>query len=171
MSSYMPKLVDFTSHDWQWWRSNKLVAQAESWRVPVASFHLQGDALLWYQLLKQHMDVITWKEFRDELHSFWSSSILPFFFKRTCEVAANWVRAGPLDMIQKFLYKVGHLPQAWQVSYFISGLQEPIQTDMRAGKMTALSAAIGFVQTARLYKLVTSLNEEQIQFQTQLWTE
>lgn len=39
---------------------------------------------------------------------------------------------------------------------------------MRAGKMTALSAAIGFVQTARLYKLVTSLNEEQIQFQTQL---
>ncbi|KAK1373085.1 hypothetical protein POM88_029278 [Heracleum sosnowskyi] len=34
-------------------------------RVPLASFNLEGEAQLWYQLLKQEKPVISWEEFKD----------------------------------------------------------------------------------------------------------
>ena len=37
--------------------------------VSFASFHLEGDAQLWYQLLKQEVAVITWEEFKGGLLS------------------------------------------------------------------------------------------------------
>lgn len=35
------------------------------YRVELVSPHLDGDAHLWYQLLKQERGTVTWKEFRD----------------------------------------------------------------------------------------------------------
>ncbi|KAK0591066.1 hypothetical protein LWI29_035200 [Acer saccharum] len=37
--------------------------------VTLASFHLEGDAQLWYQLLKQERITITYKEFKQGLHT------------------------------------------------------------------------------------------------------
>ncbi|KAJ0009785.1 hypothetical protein Pint_32851 [Pistacia integerrima] len=38
-------------------------------RVALASFHMDSDAHLWYQLLQQEVGIVTWEEFRDGLNS------------------------------------------------------------------------------------------------------
>ena len=49
-------------------------------QVTLASFYLEGDAQLWYQLLKQEMDFISWDEFKERLHTrFGPNQFLDFF--------------------------------------------------------------------------------------------
>lgn len=38
-------------------------------RVPLASFHLESEAHLWYQLLRQELSIVSWKDFKKELNS------------------------------------------------------------------------------------------------------
>ena len=37
--------------------------------VPLASFHLESEAHLWYQLLRQELSIVSWKDFKKELNS------------------------------------------------------------------------------------------------------
>ncbi|KAK3035596.1 hypothetical protein RJ639_033188 [Escallonia herrerae] len=37
-------------------------------KVPLASFNLEGDAQVWYQLIKEEQGVISWPTFKEELH-------------------------------------------------------------------------------------------------------
>ncbi|KAK0608232.1 hypothetical protein LWI29_027540 [Acer saccharum] len=49
-------------------------------RVQLASFHLEGDAHLWYQLLQQEMPVVSWEDFKDGLNSrYGPNQYLDFF--------------------------------------------------------------------------------------------
>lgn len=41
----------------------------EDERVALGSFYLEGDAQLWFQLIKQEEDIMTWQEFCDCLHA------------------------------------------------------------------------------------------------------
>lgn len=53
----------------------------EADQVSLASFHLEGDAQLWYQLLKQDMAHLIWDDFRKELRScFGPSQFCDHFF-------------------------------------------------------------------------------------------
>jgi hypothetical protein len=36
-------------------------------QVALASFHLEGEAQLWYQLLQQETEIVTWEIFRNGL--------------------------------------------------------------------------------------------------------
>ena len=56
-------------------------------RVALVSFHLEGDAYLWYQLLQQEVGIVTWEEFighslnsnyRQFKFKVWAKSILGF---------------------------------------------------------------------------------------------
>ncbi|GAV68292.1 hypothetical protein CFOL_v3_11795 [Cephalotus follicularis] len=40
----------------------------EEERVPLASFNLEGDTQLWYQLMKEEHEVVTWQVFKEGLH-------------------------------------------------------------------------------------------------------
>lgn len=50
------------------------------------------------------------------------------------------------EKFEKLLAKGGPMDQAKQVSCFVGGLREPIQTDVRANKLNNLSSAIGFIR-------------------------
>ncbi|KAL5744096.1 hypothetical protein ACOSQ2_027212 [Xanthoceras sorbifolium] len=80
--------------------------------VALASFHLEGDAQLWYQLVKQEKGcydmarVSRWHQYK---------------------VCTNYQ-----TQFEKLLSKVGYLPQDSQVSCFINGLRDIIKADMLA---------------------------------------
>lgn len=75
-SSYAPKMVklDFPRFD-EKEDATSWICQAEQFfqfhrtpdedRVEIASFHMIGDAQLWYQLLKQEKPSVTWAEFKE----------------------------------------------------------------------------------------------------------
>ena len=47
------------------------------YRVTLASFNLEGEAQLWFQMIKQELIYVTWENFRDDLYiqtqSIWAS--------------------------------------------------------------------------------------------------
>ena len=48
--------------------------------VVLASFHLEGDAQLWFQLIKQEGDMMTWQDFCDGLHARYGATQFQDFF-------------------------------------------------------------------------------------------
>ena len=92
---------------------------------------MEGDAQLWYQLLKQEAVYISRNEFKEGLQGMVLTNFLIFFGKLT-----KLQQIGSVEEYQskfeKLLAKVGHLPQARQVSCFISGLCESIRIDVQA---------------------------------------
>lgn len=53
-------------------------------RVSLASFHLEGNAHLWYQLLRQEMSIVSWDDFKEGLNSrYGPNQYLNFFTELT----------------------------------------------------------------------------------------
>ncbi|KAK0597830.1 hypothetical protein LWI29_029011 [Acer saccharum] len=118
-------------------------------RVALAFFHLEGDTQLWYQTLKQEKRELQWQDFNDGLHSrFGPTQFQDFFGDLTKLQQLSSVRTYQTQF-EKLLSKVGFLPQAHQVSCFISGLNDTIWADVLAGRPASLTDAISL---ARLYE-------------------
>ncbi|KAK0571896.1 hypothetical protein LWI29_023257 [Acer saccharum] len=118
-------------------------------QVTLASFHLEGDAQLWYQLLKQERITITWEEFKQGLHTRFGPNQFFNFFGELTKLQQTGTVEEYQGKFEKLLARAGHLPQAQQVSCFISGLRDTIRTDIQANRPTDLTSAIGL---ARLYE-------------------
>ncbi|KAA8517478.1 hypothetical protein F0562_017771 [Nyssa sinensis] len=121
----------------------------EGERVALASFHLEGDAQLWYQLLKQEMGVISWETFKEGLHSRYGPTQFYDFFGELTKLQQTGSVREYQTQFEKLLAKAGSLSQTQQVSCFVSGLKESIKVDVLAGRPNSLSAAISL---ARLYE-------------------
>lgn len=48
--------------------------------MALASFHLEGDAQLWFQLIKQEGNNMTWQEFCEGLHARYDATQFQDFF-------------------------------------------------------------------------------------------
>ncbi|KAI9199008.1 hypothetical protein LWI28_025853 [Acer negundo] len=124
-------------------------ATPEAEKVALASFHLEGDAQLWYQLLKQESPTITWDVFQEGLNArFGPTQFYDFFGELTKLQQVGSVR-DYWTQFEKLLAKVGQLSQPQQVSCFVSGLKDSIKADVLIGKSASLSAANNL---ARLYE-------------------
>ncbi|KAJ8754363.1 hypothetical protein K2173_002814 [Erythroxylum novogranatense] len=118
-------------------------------RVGIASFHMVGDAQLWYQLLKQENPAVTWAAFKDGFYARYGPNQLIDFF-------------GELSKLQQ---QVGRLVQDRQVSCFVSGLTPLIRTDVQANRPKTLAEAIAF---ARLYEARNTASGKGLPTQTRL---
>ncbi|KAK1300149.1 hypothetical protein QJS10_CPB13g01198 [Acorus calamus] len=121
----------------------------EEERVALASFHLEGDAQLWYQLLRQERGLLTWQEFCNGVHTQYGPTQFQDFFRELTRLQQDGSIRDYQTQFEKLLSKVGHLPQNSQVNCFISGLKDTIKADGLSGRPTSLSSTIGL---ARLYE-------------------
>ncbi|KAL5812595.1 hypothetical protein ACOSQ3_027545 [Xanthoceras sorbifolium] len=118
-------------------------------RMPLASFHLEGDAQLWYQLLKQEKGVMTWQEFHDGLDLRFDVTKFQDFFGDLIKLQQVGSVRDYQTQFEKLLAKVGYLPPNRQVSCFVSGLKDSIKAEVLVRCPATLSSAIGL---ARLYE-------------------
>lgn len=117
--------------------------------VPLASFHLQGEAQMWYQLLQEQVGTVSWEAFKEGIDSRYNSEkVLDFFGQLTKLRQKGTVQEYQIEF-ERLLAKAGSLPQDRQVSCFISGLRDTIRIDVQANRPSTLSNAIGL---ARLYE-------------------
>ncbi|XP_024035559.1 uncharacterized protein LOC112096363 [Citrus clementina] len=121
----------------------------EEERVALASFHLEGDAQLWFQLIKQERDMLTWQEFCDGLHARYGATQFQDFFGELIKLQQVGSVCDYQTQFKKLLAKVGQLSQDRQVSCFVSGLKDTIKADVPDGRPTTLTSAI---RLARLYE-------------------
>lgn len=126
----------------------------EEEKVPIASFNLDKDAQLWFQLEKQETPIISWEAFKECIQiRYGATEFLDFFGDLTKLQQTGTVKEYQVQF-EKLLIRAGKLSQSQQVGCFVSGLKESIRTDVQASKPNSLSAAIGL---ARLYE---SRNEQ-----------
>jgi hypothetical protein len=118
-------------------------------KTPLASFHLEGEAQLWYQILLREKREITWAEFTEGLFVRFGPNQ---FYDPFGELTKLQQEGSVKDYQAKFeslLSKIGTLSPAQQVSCFVSGLETSIKAEVLAGRPNNLSSAIGL---ARVYE-------------------
>ncbi|XP_042487967.1 uncharacterized protein LOC122068169 [Macadamia integrifolia] len=120
-------------------------------RVPLASWNLEGDAQLWYQLLKDENDnaPITWQEFKKEIFVRYGPSHYQDFFGELTKLRQIGTVREYQNQFSKLLLRAGKLSSDQQVGCFTRGLKENLKVDVQACQPTTLSAAIGLT---RLYE-------------------
>ncbi|XP_034198084.1 uncharacterized protein LOC117613593 [Prunus dulcis] len=121
----------------------------ETERVPLASFNLEGDAQLWFQLMKEETPITTWATFKQGLHDRYGPTQFQDFFGDLTKLQQTGSVRDYQTQFEKLLIRAGRLTPDQQVGCFVSGLKENIKTDVQACKPQTLSAAIGL---ARLYE-------------------
>ncbi|KAA8535649.1 hypothetical protein F0562_030652 [Nyssa sinensis] len=118
-------------------------------RVSLAAYHLEGDAQLWYQLLKEEGEVISWALLKEGLHARFGSTEIEDFFGDLTKFRQSSIVREYQTQFEKLLAQAGKLTTPQQVGCFTNGLKEPIQVEVQAARPTTLSAAVGL---ARLYE-------------------
>jgi hypothetical protein len=118
-------------------------------KAALASFHLEGEAQLWFQILLREGREIGWTEFKEGVFARFGPTQ---FYDPFGELTKLQQEGSIRDYQAKFeslLSKIGNLSQSQQVSCFVSGLREEIKADVTAGRPLTLSSAIGL---ARVYE-------------------
>ncbi|KAK2999353.1 hypothetical protein RJ639_024546 [Escallonia herrerae] len=120
----------------------------EEERVPLASWNLEGDAQLWYQLLKEEHGEhrITWQVFQDELFERFGSFRYQDFFGDLTKLQQSGTVKEYHTQFSRLLLRAGRLLPEQQVGCFISGLKESLRVDVQSRKPTTLSTAIGLAR-------------------------
>ncbi|XP_012077775.1 uncharacterized protein LOC105638562 [Jatropha curcas] len=80
-------------------------------RVEIASFHMIGDAQLWYQLLKQENPSVTWAEFKEGFYLRYGLNQLIDFFGELSKLQQQGSVQSYQVQFKKLLAKVGQLSQ------------------------------------------------------------
>ena len=122
---------------------------AEEEKVPLATYHLEGEAQLWYQILKEEGEV-AWLTLKEGLNSRYGPTEFDDFFGDLTRLKQVGSVREYQSQFEKLLSRVGKLNQSQQVACFIGGLNEDVRIDVQAMKPPTLSAAVGL---ARLYEV------------------
>ncbi|XP_057487988.1 uncharacterized protein LOC130774018 [Actinidia eriantha] len=118
-------------------------------RVPLAAYHLENDAQLWYQLLREEGNPITWPLLKEGLHARFGPTDFEDFFGDLTKLRHSTIVREYQTQLEKLLMRAGKLTITQQVGCFISGLKEVIRVEVQAARPATLSAAVGL---ARLYE-------------------
>ncbi|KAA8523272.1 hypothetical protein F0562_009695 [Nyssa sinensis] len=118
-------------------------------RVSLAAYHLEGDAQLWYQLLKEEGEVITWALLKEGLHARFGPTEFEDFFGDLTKLWQSSTMREYQTQFKKLLARAVKLTTTQQVGCFTSGLKEAIRVEVQAARSTTLSTTVG---VARLYQ-------------------
>ena len=122
---------------------------SEEEKTPLASFHLEGEAQLWYQILLREEWEVRWVEFTEGLCARFGPNQFYDPFGELTKLQQQESIKDYQTRFESLLSKIGTLNPSQQVSCFVSGLSEPIKVDMLAGRPATLTSAISL---ARLYE-------------------
>ncbi|KAJ0021522.1 hypothetical protein Pint_31690 [Pistacia integerrima] len=118
-------------------------------RVSIASFHLEDEAQLWFQLLKEDKLEVSWDDFKEGLYSRYGPNQYLDFFGDLAKLQQKGSVQAYQVQFEKLFSKVGWLAPERKVSCFISGLQDSICIEVQVGRPRTLLEVIGL---SRLYE-------------------
>jgi hypothetical protein len=122
----------------------------EGEKLPLAAYHLEGDAQLWYQLFREgDAEEVTWDALKEGLHTRYGPTLYEDFFGDLSKLKQDGSVRDYQIQFERLLSRVGKLSSAHQLGCFISGLKDTLRTEVQASRPSNLTAAVGL---ARLYE-------------------
>jgi hypothetical protein len=118
-------------------------------KLPMAAYHLEEEAQMWYQLFRDSEETVTWKSLKAALHIRYGPTVFEDHFGDLTKLQQiGTVRDYQLKF-EQLLSRVGKLSIPHQLGCFVSGLKGNLRTEVQAMKPSTLTEAIGL---ARLYE-------------------
>ncbi|KAK0587236.1 hypothetical protein LWI29_019561 [Acer saccharum] len=124
-------------------------SRVESDKVSLASYYLEGDSQLWFQMLEQEQLYVTWEDFKNGLQTRFGPNQFVDPFGELIQLRQTGTVVEYQARFEKLLAKVGSLAPDKKVSCFVTGLKDSIRTDVQANLPSTLTMAIGL---ARLFE-------------------
>ncbi|KAH7516502.1 hypothetical protein FEM48_Zijuj10G0141800 [Ziziphus jujuba var. spinosa] len=118
----------------------------EANKVTLASFYLEGDTQLWFQMLEQEIMYVTWEELKNGLFTRFGSNQFEDQFGELIKLRQTGTVLDYQSAFEKLLSKVRPLSQERKVSCFTTRLKDSIRTDVLAHQPTTLTMAIGLAK-------------------------
>lgn len=118
-------------------------------KLPLAAYHLEGDAQLWYQLFKDSNEGVTWLNLKQALNARYGPTLFEHHFGDLTKLKQVHSVRDYQTHFERLLSRVGRLSTEHQIRCFISGLKDHIRVDVQVAHPTTLSDAIGL---ARLFE-------------------
>lgn len=88
---------------------------AEEDRVPLASFNMEGDAQLWYQILKKKRTQVSWDEIKEGLHSRYGPNKFQDFHGEFSKLQQSETVKDYQTQFERLLIRIGTLEEEHQI--------------------------------------------------------
>jgi hypothetical protein len=131
---------------------------SEKDKATLASFHLEGEAQLWFQILLREGREIGWPEFKEGVFAHFGSTQFYDPFRELTKLQQEGSIRDYRAKFESLLSKIGTLSQSQQVRYFGSVLKEVIKADVSAGRPLAFTSAIGLVRVYEAHNMALRKN-------------
>jgi hypothetical protein len=119
----------------------------EGEKLPLAAYHLEGDAQLWHQLFREgDVEEVTWDALKEGLHTRYGPTLYEDFFGDLSKLKQDGSVRDYQIQFERLLSRVGKLSPAHQLGCFISGLKDILRTEVKASRPSNLIAAVGLAQ-------------------------
>lgn len=118
-------------------------------QLPLVAYHFEGEAQLWYQLLQDEGEELTWTTLKEGLYTRYRPTKYVDVFGDLTKLKQTRTVREYQSQFERLLSRVGKLPGPQQVGCFISSLNDYLRVDIKALKPTTLTFAVGL---ARLYE-------------------
>ncbi|XP_065632203.1 uncharacterized protein LOC136068679 [Quercus suber] len=109
-------------------------------RVVLASFHLQDDALQWYQWYEKTQPNVQWEEFTQALCVRFGPSDYEDFDEALAKVRQTGTVREYQSLFERLAARVQDWPQRALVGSYIGGLKEEIRSEVKLFRPTTLSS-------------------------------
>jgi hypothetical protein len=121
----------------------------EQEKLPLATYHLEGEVQMWYQLFRESEELVTWEKLKANLYTRYGPTPFEDPFGELTKLRQIGSVKDYQVQFEQLLSRVGKLSSQHQLSCFISGLKDTIRTEVQAARPTSVTEAIGL---ARLFE-------------------
>jgi hypothetical protein len=122
-------------------------------KVMLTTYHLEGEAQLWYHIFKEDVMNISWENLKEAMHVRFGPTQFEDFYGDLSKLRQVGSVKEYQCQFEKLLSRVGKLSQVHQVGCFVSGLKENIRTEVQAARPSTLTTAVGLVRLYEAYVL------------------
>jgi len=135
---------------------------SEDDKLPLAAYHLEGEAQLWYQLFKESEDEPTWELMKNSLHVRYGPTQFDDFYGDLTKLKQTGTVREYQAQYEGLMSRAGRLSANQQIGGFVSGLKENIRAEVRASRPSTLIEAVGL---ARLFEARSVAQRKQVTMQ------
>jgi hypothetical protein len=115
----------------------------------MATYHLEEEAQMWYQLFQDSDETITWESLKAALHIRYGPTVFEDHFGDLTKLQQVGTVRDYQFQFEQHLSQVGKLSIPHQLGCLVSGLKGDLRTEVQALKPSTLVEAI---ELARLYE-------------------
>lgn len=112
-------------------------------QVELASFHLEGDAEIWFDMLQEQQEVLSWKKLKEAMNLQFEPSVYEDFFGDLIRLSQESSVNEYTIKFNRLITRAGYMTETQKISSYTCGLKAQLRMEVKARKPETLLDAQG----------------------------